>query len=149
MKVLIHAVTASVLITVSSSAAHAASDDAVRPVMVLQHDSAVPEKLRRTTAACVRLAQAGRFEDAMPFCSLAVRYTEQGSPGATVDTALGSAAARTNRAVVSWLLGRDQRAAADMAAAAAQSPDASFVRKNLAVMGRESPATTLAGGAAD
>jgi hypothetical protein len=51
--------------------------------------------------------------------------------------------------VVSWLLGRDERAAADMAVAAAQSPDASFVRKNLVVMGMEPPATTLAGGTED
>jgi hypothetical protein len=149
MKFLIHAATASALIAVGSAAAHAASDEAVHPVMVLQHDPALPEKLRRTTAACVQLAQAGRFEDAIPFCNLAIRYSEQGSPGASVDTSLGAAAARTNRAVVSWLLGRDERAAADMAVAAAQSPGASFVRRNLAVMGLEPPATTLAGGAAD
>jgi hypothetical protein len=149
MKFLIHAATASALIAAGSAAAHAASDEAVHPVMVLQHDPALPEKLRRTTAACVQLAQAGRFEDAIPFCNLAIRYSEQGSHGASVDTSLGAAAARTNRAVVSWLLGRDERAAADMAVAAAQSPGASFVRRNLAVMGLEPPATTLAGGAAD
>ena len=51
--------------------------------------------------------------------------------------------------MVSWLLGRDERAAADMAVAAAQSPGASFVRKNLVVMGMEPPATTLAGGTED
>lgn len=149
MKFLIHAATASALIAVGSAAAHAASDEAVHPVMVLQHDPALPGKLRRTTAACVQLAQAGRFEDAVPFCNLAIRYSEQGSPGASVDTSLGAAAARTNRAVVSWLLGRDERAAADMAVAAAQSPGASFVTRNLAVMGLEPPATTLAGDAGD
>ena len=149
MRFLIHAVTASALIAVGSAAAHAVGDEAVHPVMVLQHDPALPEKLRRTTAACVQLAQAGRFEDAIPFCNLAIRYSEQGSPGASVDTSPEAAAARTNRAVVSWLLGRDERAAADMAVAAAQSPGASFVRRNLAVMGLEPPATTLAGDAAD
>ena len=85
----------------------------------------------------------------MPFCNLAIRYSESGSPGASVDTSLQAAAARSNRAVVSWLMRRDQRAAADMAVAAAQSPDASFVQKNLVVMGLEPPASTLAGGAVD
>jgi hypothetical protein len=85
----------------------------------------------------------------MPFCNLAIRYAEHGSAGASVDASLDAAAARTNRAVVSWLLGRDERAAADMAVAAAQSPGASFVRKNLVVMGMEPPATTLAGGTED
>jgi len=149
MKFLIHAATVSALIAVGSAAAHAAGDEAVHPVMVLQHDPALPDKLRRTTAACVQLAQAGRFEDAVPFCNLAIRYSEQGSPGSSVDTSLEVAAARTNRAVVSWLLGRDQRAAADMAIAAAQSPGASFVTRNLVVMGLEPPATTLAEGAGD
>jgi hypothetical protein len=149
MKVLIHAATASVLIAAGSAATHAAGAEAVHPVMVLQHDPALPEKLRRTTAACVQFAQAGRFEDALPFCNLAIRYSEQGTAGSSVDISLEAAAARTNRAVVSWLLGRDERAAADMAVAAAQSPGASFVKKNLAVMGMEPPATTLAGDAGD
>ena len=149
MKLLSQAAMAAALIAVGTAAANAASEEAVHPVMILQHDPALPEKLRRTTAACVQLAQAGRFSDALPFCNRAIRYTEQGSPGASVDTSLEAAAARTNRAVVSWLLGRDQRAAADMAVAAAQSPGASFVRKNLAVMGMEPPASTLAGGTGD
>lgn len=144
MKFLIHAATASALIAVGS----AAGAEAVHPVMVLQHDPALSDRLRRATAACVQYAQAGRFEDAMPFCNLAIRYSE-GSAGASVDLSHEAAAARTNRAVVSWLLGRDERAAADMAVAAAQSPGASFVKKNLAVMGMEPPATTLAGEAAN
>ena len=145
MKILIHAATTAALLAAGSAAADA---ELVHPVMVLQHDPALPERLRRTTAACVQYAQAGRFEDAMPFCNLAIRYSE-GSGGASVDISHEAAAARANRAVVSWLLGRDERAAADMAVAAARSPGASFVKKNLAVMGMEPPATTLAGGAED
>lgn len=64
-------------------------------------------------------------------------------------TSIAPAAARSNRAVVSWLPGRDERAAADLAVAAVQAPGASYVRENLAVMGLEPPATTLAGGATD
>jgi hypothetical protein len=149
MKLRIHAVTASVLIAAGTAAVQPASAEALHPVMVLQHNPAAGDKLWRSTKSCVGHAQAGRFEEAMPFCNLAIRYAEHGPPGASVDASLDAAAARTNRAVVSWLLGRDERAAADMAVAAAQSPGASFVRKNLVVMGMEPPATTLAGGAED
>jgi hypothetical protein len=149
MKLRIHAATASVLIAAGSAAAQPAVAEAVHPVMILQHDPALSDKFRRSTASCVELAQAEQFEQALPFCNLAIRYSEQQSPGTSVDTSLQAAAARTNRAVVSWLLGRDERAAADMAVAAAQSPDASFVRKNLVVMGMEPPASTLTGGATD
>jgi hypothetical protein len=145
MKLRIHAATASVLIAAGTATVQPASAEAVHPVMVLQRNPAVGDKFWRTTQSCVGHAQAGQFEKAMPFCNLAIRYAEHGSACASVDTA----AARTNRAVVSWMLGRDERAAADMAVAAAQSPDASFVRKNLVVMGMEPPATTLAGGTED
>jgi hypothetical protein len=149
MKILIHAATASALIAAGNAAAQPASAEAVNPVMVLQHNPALSDKLRRSTASCVELAQAGRFEDALRFCNTAIRYSEQGSPGASVDMSLEAAAARTNRAVVSWLLGRKERAAADMAVAAARSPGASFVRTNMVVMGMEPPATTLAGSSDD
>ena len=149
MRITIHAATASVLIAAGSAAAQPGGAEAVHPVMVRQHDRELGDKLRRSTAACVDHAQAGRFEAALPFCNLAIRIAERGAAGASADTSLEAAAARTNRAVVSWLLGRDERAAADMAVAAAQSPDANFVRKNLVVMGMEPPATTLAGGATD
>lgn len=149
MKLRIHAATASVLIAAGTAAVPPASAEAVHPVMVLQRNPAVGDKLWRTTQSCVGHAQAGQFEKAMPFCNLAIRYAEHGSAGASVDASFDAAAARTNRAVVSWMLGRDERAAADMAVAAAQSPDASFVRKNLVVMGMEPPATTLAGGTED
>jgi hypothetical protein len=149
MKLAIHAATASALIAAGIATAPAASAEAVHAVMVMQHDPAVSEKLRRTTAKCVERAQVGRFEDALPFCNLAIRYAEHDSAGASVDPSLEAAVARTNRAVVSWLLGREERAAADMAVARVQAPDASFVRKNLAVMGMEPPATTLEGGAED
>jgi len=149
MKIRIYAATASVLIAAGTAAVQRASAEAVHPVMFLQHNPAVGDKLWRSTQSCVGHAQAGRFEEAMPFCNLAIRYAERGSAGESLDAPLDAAAARTNRAVVSWLLGRDERAAADMAIAAAQSPGASFVRKNLVVMGMEPPATTLAGGAED
>jgi len=149
MKHRIHAATASVLIAAGSAAAQPTIAEAVHPVMVMQHNPALSVKLRRSTASCVELAQAGRFNEALPFCNLAIRHSEQQSPGASVDLSIEAAAARTNRAVVSWLLGRDERAATDMAVAAAQSPGASFVRKNLVVMGMEPPATALAGGAED
>ena len=54
--------------------------------------------------------------------------------------------------VVTVCLCVQPRASAQQAAppvAAAQSPGASFVRKNLVVMGMEPPASTLAGGATD
>lgn len=149
MKIVIHAATASVLIAAGSAAAQPASAEAVNPVMVLNHDSGLSDKLKRTTQSCVELAQAGRFEDAMPFCNLAIRYAESGAPGASPQTMEIAAMARTNRAVVSWLLGRDERAAADLAVAAVQSPGASFVQKNQVVMGLEPPASTLAGGTSD
>ena len=149
MKILIHAATASVLFAAGSAAAQPTSAEAVHPVMVIQHDPALSHKLRRSTASCVELARVGRFEDALPFCNLAIRHSERGAPGASPDASLDAAVARTNRAVVSWLMGRDERAAADMAVAAAQSPGASFVQKNMVVMGMEPPATTLAGSADD
>ncbi len=141
MKHRIHAATASVLIAAGAAAAPHALAQAGDPVMVLQHDPALSDRLKRSNASCVELAKVGRLEDAMPYCNLAIRYTESGSPGGSVDTSLQAAAARSNRAVVSWLMRRDDQAAADMAVAAAQMPGASFVRKNLAVMGMEPPAS--------
>lgn len=149
MKHTIHAATASILLAAVSAAAQPASAEAVHPVMVMNHDSGLSDKLKRTTQSCVEFAQAGRFEDAMPFCNLAIRYAESGAPGASPETSQVAAMARTNRAVVSWLLGRDERAAADLAVAAVQSPGATFVRKNQVVMGFEPPASTLAGGQTD
>ncbi len=149
MKHRIYAATASALVAASTAAAPQAIAEAGDPVMIVQHDPAVSNRLKRHTASCVELARIGRFEDAMPFCNLAIRDSESGSPGASVDTSLQAAVARSNRAVVSWLMRRDERAAADMAVAAAQSPGASFVQRNLAVMGLEPPASTLAGGAAN
>jgi hypothetical protein len=149
MKLRLHAATASVLIAAGSAAAQPAIVEAVYPVMVMTHNPALNDKLRRSTLSCVELAQAGKFEEAMPFCNMALRHAEHGTPGTSVDVSLEAAAARSNRAVVSWLLGRDERAAADMAVAVAQSPGASFVRKNMVVMGMEPPATTLAAGPED
>lgn len=149
MKQRIHAATASILIAAGSAAAPPASADAAHPVMVVNRSAVAGDKLARSTASCVDLAVAGRFEDAMPFCNLAIRYSETAAAGAAQAPSIDPAAVRSNRAVVSWLLGRDQRAAADMAVAVAKSPDASFVRKNLVAMGMQPPATTLAGGASD
>src|SRR5688572_13978980 len=104
MKLRIHAATASVLIVAGTAAVPPASAEAVHPVMVLQRTPAVGDKLWRTTQSCVGHAQAGRFQEAMPFCNLAIRYAEHGSAGASVDASFDAAAARTNRAVVSWLL---------------------------------------------
>jgi hypothetical protein len=117
--------------------------------MVLNHNAGQSDKLRISSETCVQRAQAGRFVDAMPFCSTAIRYAESATAGEAPDIALSAAAARSNRAVVSWLLGHDERAAADLAVAAAQSPGAGFVIKNIAAMGIEPPATSLAGGAND
>jgi hypothetical protein len=73
MKFLIHAATASALIAVGSAAAHAASDEAVHPVMVLQHDPALPGKLRRTTAHASSSRRRGGLRRGS-FCNLAIRY---------------------------------------------------------------------------
>jgi hypothetical protein len=148
MKHVIHAATTCVLIAAGAATQPATADDTY-PVMVVSRDSAVSDRLRRTIASCVELTQAERFEQAKPYCNLAIRYAESGTSGAGPDVALMSAAARSNRAVLSWLTGHAERAAADLAVAALQAPEASFVRTNLAVMGREPPATPLAGGAND
>lgn len=149
MKQRIHAATASILIAAGSAAALPVSAEVAHPVMVVNRSAAAEDKLARSTQACVERALAGRFEDAMPFCNLAIRYSEAVSPDAAQAPSIDPAAVRSNRAVVSWMLGRDQRAAADMAIAVAQSPEASFVQKNLVAMGMEPKAATLAGGAGD
>ena len=149
MKHTIHAATASILLAAGSAAAQPESAEAVHPVMVLNHDAGLSDKLKRTTQSCVEFAQAGRFEDALPFCNLAIRYAESGAAGASSEPSQIAAVARTNRAVVSWMMGRDRRAAADLAVAALQSPGAAFVRKNQLAMGFELPASTLAGGTSD
>jgi hypothetical protein len=147
MKHAIHAATTCVLIAAGTAVTQPAIAEDAYPVMVINRDSGSSEKLKRSTASCVELTQAGRFEQAKPHCNLAIRHAESGASGAGPNVALVAAAARSNRAVLSWLMGQDERAAADLAVAALQSPDASFVRTNLAVMGREPPATPLAGGA--
>jgi hypothetical protein len=149
MKHAIYAATASVLFAAGNAAAQPGSAEVVNPVMVLNHNSGQSDKLKRTTQSCVELAQAGRYEDAMPFCNTAIRYAESGAPGASPETMQIAAIARTNRAVVSWLMGRNERAAADLAVAALQSPGATFVQKNQVAMGFEPPASTLAGGTSD
>ncbi|RPH53160.1 MAG: hypothetical protein EHM84_04375, partial [Lysobacterales bacterium] len=65
MKLRIHAATASVLIAAGSAAAQPAVAEAVHPVMLLQHDPALSDKFRRSTASCVELAQAGQFREAL------------------------------------------------------------------------------------
>jgi hypothetical protein len=149
MKHVIHAATTCVLIAAGTAVTQPTIAERAHPVMVINRDSSASEKLRRSTASCVELTQAERFEEAKTHCNLAIRYAESGSSGAGPNVALMSAAARSNRAVLSWLMGQDERAAADLAVAALQAPEASFVRTNLAVMGREPPATPLAGGAND
>ena len=77
MKLRIHAATVSVLIAAGTAAVQPANAEAAHPVMVLQHNPAVGDKLWRTTQSCVGHAQAGRFEKAMPFRNLAIRYAER------------------------------------------------------------------------
>jgi hypothetical protein len=138
--------TACVLIAAGSAAAEPAAVTPTYPVMVLHTSPTTGEKLRRATETCVELTKAGKFERALSYCSVAVEQAE--SDDGAASTALDRAAARSNRAVVRWLMRAKGRAAEDLAVAERQAPGTSFVRTNIAVMGIQPP-VTLAGGAND
>jgi len=145
----IRTLTALALLAAGGAASAPAIAEAAHPVMNFYRDVAPTAQLKRSTANCVELTQHGLFQQALPHCNSSVSRAQALPTGGAPNVELDVAIARSNRAVLYWLIGRDRQAAIDMAEAAILAPDASFVRKNLAVMGEEPPAESLAHGEAD
>jgi hypothetical protein len=145
----IRTLTALTLLAAGGAASAPAIAEAAQPVMNFYRDVAPTAQLKRSTANCVELTQRGLFVQALPHCNSSVSRAQALTTGGAPNVELDVAIARSNRAVLFWMMGRERQATIDLAEAAMLAPDATFVRKNLAVIGEEPPAETLANGETD